>query len=159
MLSLTVMRLLRRGHIQSETFYKTLAQVCTFGTALAWRAPGGALLSACQRGALSLRARSPWHSSRTPSQATPSRGRFQHLACQRGALSLRARSPWQAHPTVDATRVLEVSVYRGHRIATLELAGGRARSLRIRPNGIGFLLSCSTSCRMPFTCTWTIKSI
>ena len=29
------------------------------------------------------------------------------------------------HPTIDATRVLEVSVYCGHRIATLELAGGR----------------------------------
>ena len=33
-----------------------------------------------------------------------------------------------AHPTIDATRVLEVSVYRGHRIATLELAGGRGTS-------------------------------
>lgn len=30
-----------------------------------------------------------------------------------------------AHPTIDAMRVLEISVYRGHRIATLELAGGR----------------------------------
>ena len=47
--------------------------------ALAWRAAGSApARRASALVTLSLRARSPWHSSRTPSRATPSHGRLQH---------------------------------------------------------------------------------